>query len=172
MPVVTTGQVGQHATAIDQELLTAWRHHVKQGLENNNIMFNRVLRAFMTPYYLTVSMYVVLFLVGVGLFVIAAWFSYKNGADNTVYFFGGLGVVTFLAFFVSKPLRSLEENLQFITWLGIVYNTYWTRLLYMQDSATIHTDLKDATSEAELSIEKLIDKNTVMSKERPGFSVR
>lgn len=157
---------------IDPELLAAWRKHVEQGLENNNIMFNRVLRAFMTPYYLTITMYILLFLVGVGLFVTAAWLSYANGADNTAYFFGGLGVATFLAFFVSKPLRALEENLQFITWLGIIYNTYWTRLLYMQDSTSVHTDLKDATSQAEQSIDRLIDKNTMLSKERPGFSIR
>ena len=135
-------------------------------------MFNRVLGAFMTPYYLTVVMYGLLFLVGVGLFVVAAWLSYANGADNTAYFFGGLGVVTFLAFFVSKPLRALEENLQFITWLGIIYNTYWTRLLYMQDSATVHDDLKDANHQAETSLNKLIDKDTELSKERPGFSIR
>lgn len=171
MPGPFISQPGE-PQAMDPELLAAWRKHVEQGLENNNIMFNRVLRAFMTPYYLTVTMYILLFLVGVGLFVVAAWLSYANRGDTTVYFFGGLGVVTFLAFFVSKPLRALEENLQFITWLGIVYNTYWTRLLYMQDSTTVHTDLKDATSQAETSIDKLIDKNTALSKERPGFSIR
>jgi hypothetical protein len=173
-PATETGteQEAQPANVLDQELRAAWRKHVEQGLQNNNIMFNRVLQAFMIPYYLTVAMYILLFLVGVGLFILAARLATGTGTQTASYIFGGLGVVTFLAFFVSKPLRSLEENLQFITWLGIIYNTYWTRLLYMQNATSVHADLKDATSEAEASIGRLIDKNTALSKDRPGFSIR
>ncbi|MBV7330385.1 N-acetylmuramidase family protein [Chloroflexi bacterium TSY] len=158
--------------SIDPELIAIWRSHIEQGLENNTVMFQRVLRAFMLPYYLTVVMYVALFLVGVGLFVIAAWLTGRPDTEIGVAFFGGLGVLTFLAFFVSKPLRSLEENLQFITWLGIIYNTYWTRLLYMQDNATVQADLEDATNDAITEINRLLDKSAEMNKQRPNLGTR
>ncbi len=79
-----------------------------------------------------------------------------------------MGVVAFLTYFLSRPLRSLEENLQFITWLGVIYNTYWTRLLYMQNAATVHDELKDATQVAVGQIEELIDKNSRLASKRPG----
>ncbi|NJN84094.1 MAG: N-acetylmuramidase family protein [Caldilineaceae bacterium] len=152
---------------VDPELYSIWVHHVEQGLANNNIMFKRVLSAFMVPYYMTVVMYVLLFLVGIGLFVVAARLSANQGTQLAGLLFGGLGVATFLGFFISKPLRSLEENLQFITWLGIVYNTYWTQLLYMQDSSTIHDDLKRATQEAVEQIDYIIERNAKLAGKRP-----
>ena len=48
--------------------------------------------------------------------------------------FGGLSVGSFLLFFIRQPLQALEENLEFITWLGVAFNTYWTRLMYLTRS--------------------------------------
>jgi hypothetical protein len=163
------GEEGKKGTQpVDPELQKLWIAHVKQGLDNNNVMFRRVLGAFMVPYYLTIALYVVQFLVGIGLFILAARLSVQQGSQMAALFFGGLGVVAFLAYFLSRPLRSLEENLQFITWLGVIYNTYWTRLLYMQNAATVHDELKDATQVAVDQIEELIDKNSRLASKRPG----
>jgi hypothetical protein len=107
--------------------------------------------------------------VGLGLFVVAARLSASAGTQLAGLVFGGLGALTFLAFFLRNPLRSLEENHQFITWLGIVYNTYWTRLLYMQDRRTVQTDLKDATQNAIGEIERMIDKNAKLAAQRLRF---
>jgi uncharacterized protein YgiM (DUF1202 family) len=155
-------------TALDRELREMWVKHMRQGLENNNIMFSRILRAFMAPYYMTIVMYAVQFAVGIGLFLIAAWLSAQGGKEIAAAIFAGLGVATFLTYFVSRPLRSLEENLQFITWLGIVYNTYWTHLLYSQDADKVHDELKDATATAVGQIEKLVEKNAALARRRPG----
>lgn len=160
-------QVSQPAPAMDERLYNLWLEHIKHGFENNNIMFNRVLRAFMVPYYMTIAMYVVMFAVGIGLFVVAARLSSQQGTQLAGLFFGGMGIASFLGYFMSKPLRSLEENLQFITWLGIVYNTYWTRLLYMQNNTTIQADLKEATAEAVTQIEHMLNKNVEVAYKRP-----
>ncbi len=141
-------------------------------MENNNIMFRRVLRAFMIPYYLTVTMYVLLFLLGMGLFIMAANLSINSepGIANQApaLLFAGLGVVTFLTFFIRQPMRSLEENLQFITWLGIIYNSYWTRLLYIQNNTSVQVDLADATQTAIDQIERMLERNVEIAKQRPG----
>ena len=152
----------------DPEVRAIWLKHIEQGFENNNIMFKRVLRAFMIPYYLTVALYVVLFFVGIGLFVIAARLSSSQETMVAGLLFGGMGVATFLTFFISKPMRSLEENLQFITWLGIVYNSYWTRLLYLENSTTVQAELADATQDAVAQIEHMLTRNVEVAGKRPG----
>jgi hypothetical protein len=81
--------------------------------------------------------------------------------------FCGLGVVTFLRFFIGLPLQALEQNLKFITWLGIIYNTYWTRLVGAIDQRTLKQDLKAATDDAITEINRLLDKHEEMSKRRP-----
>jgi hypothetical protein len=152
---------------MDGRLYDLWLEHIKHGFKNNNIMFERVLRAFMIPYYMTIGMYTLMFLVGIGLFVVAARLSSQQGTQLAGLVFGGMGVATFLGYFMSKPLRSLEENLQFITWLGIVYNTYWTRLLYMQNATSVQADLKEATAEAVTQIEYMLNKNVEVAYKRP-----
>jgi len=154
---------------MDPELYDAWRKHVERGFENNNRMFDRTLNAFMYPYWLTVAMYVVLFLVGIGAFVVAARLSFESGKEMYTLLFGGIGLASFLTFFLTRPLQALEENLQFITWLGLIYNTYWTRLAYMNNQATIQRDLENATGDAINKIKGLLDAHTERSGKRPGL---
>jgi hypothetical protein len=83
--------------------------------------------------------------------------------------FGGLSVVAFLSYFLSRPLQALEENLQLITWLGVIYNSYWTRLAYITKLETVQAELEDATGDTVARIKELIDKHAEMSGKRPGL---
>jgi hypothetical protein len=131
--------------AIDHELLLAWKEHIKNGLSQNSRMFDRVLGAFMIPYWVTVVCYVLLFAFGLVGFGVAAVLAVQQQlAFATV--FGGISVTTFLTFFISRPLRSLEQNILFITWLGVIYNTYWTQLMNAVDPETIGRDLEAITA--------------------------
>ncbi len=96
-------------------------------------MFNRILTGFMNPYYTTIWMYRILFGVGIAAFLVAAVLSAWTKQAGFGLIFGGLSIIAFLSYFLSRPLQALEENLQFITWLGIIYNTYWIRLTYAMD---------------------------------------
>lgn len=154
---------------MDPELYEAWRKHVERGFENNNRMFDRTLNAFMYPYWLTVIMYVVLFLVGIGALIVAARLSFENGKEMYTLLFGGIGVVAFLTFFLTRPLQALEENLQFITWLGLIYNTYWTRLAYMANQESVQQDLEAATSDAIKKLKDLLETHAERSSKRPGL---
>ena len=76
-----------------------------------------------------------------------------------------------LSLLFHQPAASaLEQNLQFITWLGVVYNTYWTRLASMMDQATVQKDLQEATRDATSEIEKIIAKHAEVSGKRPGLT--
>lgn len=152
----------------DPQLYNYWREHVHQGFARNDEMFKRVLNGFMRPYYITVWMYGILFGVGVGSFVAAAGLSIWFNQPLYALIFGGLSVVSFLSFFISHPLRALEQNLSFITWLGIIYNTYWTRLVYVLDQRTVQQELQAATQDTIEDLDRLLDKHAVMSGQRPG----
>jgi hypothetical protein len=133
-------------------------------------MFRQVLEAFMKPYHSTVTMYRILFGMGVFSFLVAAGMSAWTKESSFALIFGGLGIVAFVSYFISRPLQALEENLQFITWLGVVYNTYWTRIAYMMDQATVQKDLQEATKDATNEIEKIIAKHAEVSGKRPGLA--
>lgn len=154
----------------DPELYKSWREHIIAGFKHNEEMFRQVLDAFMKPYHSTVTMYRVLFGIGVFSFLFAAGMSAWTKESTFALIFGGLGIVAFVSYFISRPLQALEENLQFITWLGVVYNTYWTRLAYMMDQATVQKDLQEATRDATSEIEKIIAKHAEVSGKRPGMA--
>jgi hypothetical protein len=155
---------------MDPELYKSWREHIIAGFKHNEEMFRRVLEAFMRPYQTTVWMYRILFGVGIISFLFAAGMSAWTKEAKFGLIFGGLGVVAFLSYFISRPLQALEQNLQFITWLGVVYNTYWTRLASMMDQATVQKDLQEATRDATNEIEKIIGKHAEVSGKRPGLA--
>jgi hypothetical protein len=154
----------------DPELYKAWQKHIISGFEHNEEMFKRVLEAFMRPYQTTVWMYRILFGVGIGSFLFAAIMSAATKESAFGLIFGGLGIIAFLSYFISRPLQALEQNLQFITWLGVVYNTYWTRLASMRNQATVQKDLLDATRDATSEIQKIIAKHVEVSGKRPGLT--
>jgi hypothetical protein len=151
----------------DPDLYKSWQEHIIAGFKHNEEMFQRVLQAFMRPYYTTVWMYRILFSVGILSFVVAAGMSAWTNDYRFGIIFGGLSLASFLSYFISRPLQALEENLQFITWLGIVYNNYWTRIACMADQSTIQKDLQDAMRDATNEIEKIVNKHKEVSGKRP-----
>jgi hypothetical protein len=154
--------------ALPEELKTAWTNYMINGFKQNELMFQNTLQAFMKPYRLTVWLYGALFVIGVGLFVVAAVIGLGKGNSVVAIAFAGLSVVSFLAFFVRQPLQALEENLEFITWLGVAFNTYWTRLMYLSNPQTVGADLKAAENDFRASVESLITKHAELRGKRPG----
>ena len=60
----------------------------------------------------------------------------------------GLTVGIFVAFFVQRPSAALERNAIFMPWVSVVLTTFWTRLLYLDDPATLDAKLGHAAKEA------------------------
>ena len=169
-PVPPLTSDGKLLSEVDPALYEAWRNHISEGFANNNVMFRRVLNAFLYPYWLTVALYVGLVLVGVGLFLLGVWLAIGRGEAMFGVISGGLGIGSLLAFFIARPLQALEENLQFVTWLGVVYNTYWSQLAVANDTATIKQDLKEVTQDTIGQIKELQQQHAALSGAR--FKVR
>ncbi|MGC9396957.1 MAG: caspase family protein [Anaerolineae bacterium] len=163
MPMPTTPSTFKAAPKALQE---AWLTHMVNGFKNSETMFQRTLGAFMKPYQLTVWSYGILFAVGIGLFITSAVIGLTRDQPVVAIVFSGLGVATFVTFFIQQPLHALEENLEFITWLGVTFNTYWARLMYMLDDKTIQKDLKVAERDFIGNVEKLIDKHAILRGKR------
>lgn len=161
---------GQSLAEVDPALYAAWRKHMEQGFANNQLMFNNVLNAFMNPYWTTVWMYRVLFGLGIASFLAAVGISIWTGQQGFGIIFGTLSAVAFLSYFWNRPLQALEENLQFITWLGIIYNSYWTRLAYIQKLDSVQQELEAATNDTVAKITMLMDKHSERSGKRPTIS--
>ena len=169
IPQPQSPQPGVPLAEADPELYAAWRRHIEQGIANNEIMFKRILAAFLGPYWTTVWTYRVLIAIGVCGFMLAAYLGIVAGQWPMTMIFGGLSIVAFLTFFLSRPLQALEENLQFITWLGVVYNTYWTRLVNAQNPDTFQADLSAATNEFVEQLHQLVNVHAESSAKRPAI---
>lgn len=169
LPMPPSSDPDQPLITADPELYAAWREHMQRGFEHNQIMFDQILNGFMNPYWTTVWMYRILFGVGVGAFVMAAILAVLGRGDVAVGIFGGLSIAAFLAYFVNHPLRALEENLQFITWLGVIYNSYWTRLAYISNLKTVQKELEDVTKDTVAQIDALMDKHAQRNANRTSL---
>ncbi len=149
------------------ELYDAWVRHIQSGYENNDQVFQRILDAFMRSHNSTVVMYWLLFAIGIGFFVTAVALALLQGSPGAGALFGGLSIAAFLSYFVSRPTQAVEENLQYITWLGIIYNSYWTRLAWSFDEETAQGALDQATKDAVSQLNALIDKHATSVHGRP-----
>ena len=67
----------------------------------------------------------------------------------------GLTVGVFVAFFVQRPSAALERNAIFMPWVSIVLTTFWTRLLYLDDPATVDAQLGRAAKEASAELDAI-----------------
>ncbi len=88
-----------------------------------------------------------------GLAAVAAAFARGLTASTTgesiaAVGLAGMTVGIFVAFFVQRPSAALERNAIFMPWVSIVLTTFWTRLLYLDDPATLDAHLGRAAKEA------------------------
>ena len=83
--------------------------------------------------------------------------------------FAGLGVVSFVLYFISRPTQAVEENLVYITWLGVIYNSYWTHIAWATKPEAAQAELEKATADAMQQLNSLLDRHAQSVKERPSI---
>jgi hypothetical protein len=151
------------------DLYKAFVQHVGEGYKTNGRIFDDVRRAFMRSHNSTVVMYWLLFAVGVGTVlagIVLAVFQQEVVAGAI---FLGLGVATFIGYFITRSMQSVEENLIYITWLGVIYNSYWTHLAWATQRDTAQTELDRATIDALKQLQELLDRHATSVKGRPNL---
>ncbi len=151
------------------DLYQAYIDHVKAGYENNGRIFDDVRRAFMRSHNSTVVMYWLLFAVGVGTVITGIVLAAQGNALAGAVFLG-VGVAAFVTYFISRSTQSIEENLLYITWLGVIYNSYWTHLAWATQRDTAQDELDKATTDALQQLEKLVNRHAKAVKARPKLT--
>jgi hypothetical protein len=139
-------------------LWIAWKESMVNGIKHSDEMFTNVLKKFTVPFWLSVIMNVAVFVIGMIGFTVAMIYGLIIGNSVFGIVFGGLDITTVLSFFLSNPIERLERDVGFITWIGLVYNSYWIGLTYATNAATFQSDLKAITGDATKSIGDLLDK--------------
>lgn len=150
------------------ELYAGYVAHIQDGYTNNTRIFDDVRRAFIRSHYSTLVMYWLLFGVGVAA-LLGAIVAALLGQQLNPAIFLGLGVGAFITYFVSRSILSIEENLLFITWLGVIYNSYWTHLAWATKPETAQAELDKATADAIARLERLVGRHAESSRARPVF---
>jgi len=71
---------------------------------------------------------------------------------------GLMAVLLFLLLLYMRPLAALERNAVVQSFLTVVVNSYWTRLLYVKGAADIDVHLEDATAYTVQHLGALLDR--------------
>ena len=135
----------QEAVDRSQKKLIA---NISKALEST---MNRVGSSFSWHLYMNVAV----FSVGLGSFALAA---FKGLADPdrtdaiVAAAFGGLSAVTFLAYFISRPIAAVASAGPEAAWLLGTVNTYWTKLIYLNNPSTFVREIETAQKDFEDSM--------------------
>lgn len=148
------------------ELYADYIAHINKGYEQNARIFDDVRRAFMRSHNSTLAMYWLLFGIGAAT-VIAGLVLAFQGSGITSTLFLGVGAAAFITYFVSRSTLSVEENLIYITWLGVIYNSYWTHLAWATRRESAQAELDKATAAAIAQLQRLIDRHARSVRGRP-----
>lgn len=152
--------------ALKLDLNKAYVKHIKDGYTNTDEVFKQILNAFLTSHYSTVIMYWAVFIVGIAV-VVSGFLSQNIWATLAA----GFGVGAFVTFFISRSISSIEQNLLYITWLGVIYNTYWVHQQWSHDPDKAQQELDKANRDALAQLKELVDHFNQSVKNRPALSV-
>lgn len=151
------------------ELYEAYVEHVREGYINNARIFESVRLAFLRSHYSTVAMYWLLFVIGAATVITGIALAAMGSSALTAGLFLGVGAIAFIGYFIGRSTLSVEENLVYITWLGVIYNSYWTHLAWSTDPDKAQAELDKATKDAITQLERLINRHARSVKFRPGL---
>lgn len=150
------------------ELYRSYIAHVQEGYKNNTRIFDEVQAALMRSHNSTLVMYWILFAIGVGT-VLTGMALALRGSEMTGAIFLGVGAAAFITYFIGRSTLSVEENLIYIAWLGVIYNSYWTHLAWATQRDTAQKELDEATVKAVAQLERLVDRHARSAGSRPGL---
>lgn len=110
-------------------------------------------------------MFLVVFLIALGSMIAAIRIATdvpEGGYDwahaGVVGGVAAMSVVLFALLMYTKPLAALERNSVVSSFLTVVVNSYWTRLLYAEETEDVDVHLEDATAYTVEHLGALLDR--------------
>lgn len=134
-------------------------------IESNQTEFLRAARGQRFAFATMKWLFLVVFLIALGSMVAAIRIA--NDVPEGGYDWAHAGVVgavalmailLFTVLLYMRPLAALERNSVVQSFLTVVVNSYWTRLLYVKEAADIDVHLEDATAYTVEHLGALLDR--------------
>ena len=121
-------EVRYRLSDLDPELYRAWRENAVEEFARTHQLVRRVLDAAKSSYTTAQMFQRALLGISIAFAVAAIGLGLWRANAGFGLVFGGLAIAAFLVYFMSRPQAWREMSPELITWLGTVYNTYWTRV--------------------------------------------
>ncbi len=122
-------------------------------IQSNQTEFLRAARGQRFAFATMKWLFLVMFLIALGSMIAAIRVAMdvpETGYDwahaGVVGVIALMAVVLFTLLLYMRPLAALERNSVVLSFLTVVVNSYWTRLLYVKEAADIDIHLEDATA--------------------------
>jgi len=137
----------------------------KAIIQSNQSEFLRAARGQRFAFATMKWLFLVVFVVALGAMVAAVRIA--NDVPEGGYDWAHAGVVAavalmavllFTVLLYMRPLAALERNSVVQSFLTVVVNSYWTRLLYVKEAADIDMHLEDATAYTVEHLGSLLDR--------------
>ncbi|MHB9031678.1 MAG: caspase family protein [Anaerolineae bacterium] len=135
-----------------------WVSYMSSGFNEMQAMFKNTLNAYMRSYHITLAIYIVVFAIAILFFVLSVIMGLTSNRIAAALAFGALSVATFLTFFMLHPIQAVEENLEFISLLGVAFNNYWARLMHLKNPDSLQADIKAAADDYNSALQHLFSK--------------
>jgi hypothetical protein len=134
-------------------------------IQTNQAEFLRAARGQRFAFTTMKWLFLVVFLVALGAMVAAIRIANnppEGGYDwahaGVVAAVGLMAVLLFTVLLYMRPLSALERNSVVQSFLTVVVNSYWTRLLYVRQASDIDVHLEDATAYTVEHLGALLDR--------------
>jgi hypothetical protein len=154
----------------DEPTSTASRWHrleqlARTILEANQREFLRAARGQRFAFATVKWLFLVVFVIALGAMIAAVRLAsnppeagYDWAHAGTVAALAVMAVILFALLLYMRPMATLERNSVVQSFLTVVINSYWTRLLYVKDAADVVTHLEDATAYTVEHLGALLDR--------------
>lgn len=134
-------------------------------LAANQREFLRTARSQRFAFAIMKWLFLVVFLIALGAMIATVRLAtdlpeggYNWAHAGVVIGVGLMAVLLFLLLLYMRPLAALERNAVVQSFLTVVVNSYWTRLLYVKGAADIDVHLEDATAYTVQHLGALLDR--------------
>lgn len=134
-------------------------------IKSNQQEFLRAARSQRFAFATMKWLFLVVFLIALGAMIAAVRIAtdvpdggYNWAHAGVVGGVAGMSIILFALLLYMRPLAALERNSVVQSFLTVVVNSYWTRLLYVKEAADIDVHLEDATAYTVEHLGALLDR--------------
>lgn len=122
-------------------------------IQSNQQEFLRAARGQRFAFATMKWLFLVVFLIALGAMIAAIRIAtdvpeggYNWAHAGVVTGIAAMSIILFALLLYMRPMAALERNSVVQSFLTVVVNSYWTRLLYVKEAADIDVHLEDATA--------------------------